>query len=401
MNDRALIYDCFSGISGDMHIGAMLDLGVPEELLRTELGRLPIAEEFELEVARGDKLGIVGTQATIRIKKKSKKHRHLADITQIIKNSGYPPAVQDRALGIFGHVAVAEAKIHGVSIDDVHFHEVGAVDSVADIVAAAICLEHLGIKEAFVTTVELGGGMVRCEHGLLPVPAPATSEILKGLPCKLGGVDSEATTPTGAAILKHVVTGSKPPVGFCPEAIGYGLGQKDFAIPNVLRVMLVNRANVKPGLEYINSHVLEIQCNIDDMSPEAFEPLLETLFERGAKEVFQTPVVMKKSRPGIKLTVLCEEDQKDEMLATIFGHSSTIGVRTHAVERFMLPREILNVMTSFGEVGVKRVTLPGGVRRWKLEHDTVADCARQQGTGYLSMYRKLEREVAQQLDRDE
>lgn len=398
MTDNVLVYDCFSGISGDMHIGAMLDIGVPEPYLRGELERLEMADEFELIVERATKLGISGTLATIRLAKPSHHHRHLHDIERIIDTAGFSPAVRDRAIAIFRHIAIAEAHVHGTSIDQVHFHEVGATDSIADIVAAAICLDYLKIDEAYCMTLELGGGMVRCEHGLMPVPAPATAEILKDVACRYGGVDQEATTPTGAAILKHAVERFEAPKDFQANRVGYGLGQKDFALPNVVRVMLgTKRAATEHGF-YRQEQNLQIECNIDDMSPEAFQPLLDALFAGGARDVFLTPIIMKKSRPGTRLTLLCDSAQRDELLAIVFKQSTSIGVRTSLVEKFMLPRETRSVSTSLGNVDVKLVQLEDGVSRWKLEHDQVVAVADAARIDYLSARAKLEAEVAELLD---
>lgn len=400
MSETALLYDCFSGISGDMHLGAMLDLGVPEAWLRAELGRLEMAHEFELEVTRGSKHGISGTLATVRLLQRPHHHRHLADITSIIRRAGYPAEVERRALDIFQHIADAEAKIHDTSPDEVHFHEVGATDSIADVVAAALCLESLDVDRVFAGPVEVGGGMVRCAHGLMPVPAPATAEILKGVPCRYGGVGSEATTPTGAAILRHAVSEFRIPPGFTAERIGYGVGQKDFEIPNVLRVLL-GAVTAPEETFYETESNLEIQCNIDDMPAEAFEPLLGRLFAAGAKDVFFTPIVMKKSRPGIRVSVLCDPEIESALLGVIFGHSSTIGVRVHEVQKRMLPRESLMVDTRLGRVAVKRVLLPGGGSRWKLEHDAVAAIAEAHGRDYLGTRRILERDVSERLGENE
>jgi hypothetical protein len=248
--------------------------------------------------------------------------------------------------------------------------------------------------------VEVGGGMVRCAHGLMPVPAPATAEILKGIPCRYGGVDSEATTPTGAAILRHAVSEFRIPPGFSAQRIGYGLGQKDFAIPNVLRVLL---GRVAAPLEtfYETESNLEIQCNIDDMPAEAFEPLLGHLFAAGAKDVFITPIVMKKSRPGARVSILCDPALGTALLEVVFNHSSTIGVRVHEVQKLMLPRESLQVETRLGPVPVKRVRLPDGRTRWKLEHDAVAAIAEAQGRDYLGTRRVLERDVSERLGESE
>ncbi|MCZ6890369.1 MAG: nickel pincer cofactor biosynthesis protein LarC, partial [Gammaproteobacteria bacterium] len=269
MTSTALLYDCFSGICGDMHIGAMVDLGVPVEWLSAELGKLELAGEFTLRVAQADKMGITGTQATVDVDPSvAKPARRLTDIKQIISTADYPPEVERLAIRIFEEIGVAEAKIHGTTVEQIHFHEVGATDSIVDIVAAAICLNYLNVETILCGTVEVGGGMVKCAHGILPVPAPATAEILLGVPLHYGRVDSEATTPTGAAILKSVVDEFAIPDGFVANKIGYGIGRKDFEIPNVLRVVLGEVPAAASDRIEKETNVL-IECNIDDMSPEA------------------------------------------------------------------------------------------------------------------------------------
>ena len=399
MHDHTLVYDCFSGISGDMHIGAMLDLGVPLNYLRVELARLPVADEFQLLAEPDTRQGLHGTRASVRLGQAVRHHRGLPEIRAIIQAAGYAPAVCERALGIFQLLAEAEARVHDIPVDAVHFHEVGATDAIVDIVAAALCLEYLGVTRAFCTMLELGGGTVRCEHGLLPVPAPATAEILRGVPCREGGVDQEATTPTGAAILRHTVEQFGPPPVFSASRIGHGIGQKHFPIPNVLRLRL-GRLEDTTGEDYRIEHGLEIQCNIDDMSPEAFQPLLAALFSAGARDAFLSPVLMKKSRPGSLLTVLGAPDRRDALLEILFRESTTIGVRVHEVRKFMLPRRMLSVSTSLGEVSVKIVRLPGGGERWKLEHDQVQALAGRHGKSYLAVRAQLCHEVARALGED-
>jgi uncharacterized protein (TIGR00299 family) protein len=399
--DSVLVYDCFSGISGDMHIGAMLDIGVPFDYLAGELAKLSIAEEFELIAERDTKMGISGTRATIRLKQTPHCHRHLTDIKDIVQTAGYADPICARALDIFQHLAAAEAKIHNTSIAEVHFHEVGATDSIADIVAAALCLEYLQVDRVFCSALELGGGMVQCAHGHMPVPAPATIEILKGVCCRYGGIQQETITPTGAAILKHAVHQFSAPKEFITSHIGYGLGHKDFAIPNVLRVQLGHLDIPMRSSCYEIDHNREIQCNIDDMSPEAFQPLLDLLFEAGAKDVFLTPIVMKKSRPGTKLTILATPAQTDPLLQILFRHSTTIGVRIHDVEKMMLPREVRRVQTRLGEVSVKIVQLPHGGKRWKLEHEEVLTLATRHNRSYLEVRDQLNREIACLMGNDE
>ena len=381
-----------------MHIGAMLDLGVEEAWLKRELDRLPMAEEFELEVQRDARHGISGTRASVRLKDSPGHHRHLPDIERIIQAAGYPDRITALSLGIFGHVARAEAKIHDKPINEVHFHEVGATDSIVDIVAAALCFDALEVEHVYCASLELGGGMVRCAHGLMPVPAPATAEILTGVPCRYGGIDQEATTPTGAAILREVVQTFAAPQGFSAERVGYGVGQKDFEIPNVLRVMLGSLAvqtDVPDRLLYEANH--EIHCNIDDMPAEAFQPLLDQLLAAGALDVYLTPIIMKKARPATKVSVLCAPERTAEMQAILFENSTTIGVRVVEVSKRMLPRETLTVETSLGPVSIKTVELSDGTRRWKLEHDEVASLAGQAGLSYLAASRQLNAEVSAQL----
>ena len=392
----ALLYDCFSGISGDMHIGAMAALGVPEDYLQGELAKLRLASEFELVLAPGRKMGITGVQATVHLAEDAPRpHRRLAHIVEIIQDAGYPQAVEKRATAIFRALAEAEAGIHGIGVDEVHFHEVGATDAIVDIVAAALGLEWLGIERAWSRTVEVGGGMVRCAHGLMPVPAPATAALLEGAPCSYGRVEAETTTPTGAAILRGSVDVFGEPERFTSARIGYGIGQKDFSIPNVLRVLLgTAETGEEAGASYETETNVEIDCNVDDMSPEAFQPLIEGLFEAGARDVMVTPGLMKKSRPAHRVSVLAHPDDLPAVVDRLVRDSTTIGVRFRDVRKWMLPRESVTVPTSIGDVRVKVATLPDGRRRWKAEHDDVLRLARERGEDYLAARDAAEREIA-------
>jgi uncharacterized protein (TIGR00299 family) protein len=280
----------------------------------------------------------------------------------------------------------------------VHFHEVGATDSIVDIVGAAIGLEFLDVDTVLCNEVELGGGMVTCAHGVFPVPAPATAEILKDVPCRYGGVDSEATTPTGAAILKANVDRFGPPDGFVSERIGYGIGQKDFDIPNVLRVMLGTVSKHTGG--YLTETNIEVSANIDDMSPEAFQPLMDRLFECGAKDVFFTPILMKKSRPATKVTVLADPGRMGDVTRALVMGSTTLGVRVHQVTKHMLPREARTVRTSFGEVRVKVATRPDGTVSWKVEHDDLVELAARHDRDYLPLKAAIDAEVRAHLEVD-
>ncbi len=390
---KTLYYECFAGISGDMHLGALMDVGVPLEHLRAELAKLELADEFQLVAAKDAKLGIGGTKATVRLAENvDKPARHLATIKGIVERAGYAPPVTEAAFAMFQSIAEAEAKIHGKEVEQIHFHEVGATDSIVDVVGAAIGLDYLAADAVRCSEVEVGGGMVRCEHGLLPVPAPATAELLKGVPCRYGGVDGEATTPTGAAILKVAVDEFAPPPSFRPTAIGYGVGEKDFARPNVLRLTL---GETDRGFAAETNLLLE--CNIDDMPAEAFAPLMDALFAKGARDVFLTPIVMKKSRPGTKVSALTDETALDAVLDELFAASTTIGARLHAVSKRMLQRRERTVATAFGDVRVKIATLPDGGIRWKSEHDDVAAIASRQGRDYLSTKAAVDRDVERTL----
>ena len=392
----SLLYDCFSGISGDMHIGVMADLGVPEDYLQGALAKLRLASEFELVLAPARKMGITGTQATVRLDAAAPRpHRRLAHIVEIIEAARYPSPVETRAVAIFQALAEAEAGIHGIGIEEVHFHEVGATDAIVDIVAAALGLHWLGVERCWARPVEVGGGMVRCAHGLMPVPAPATAALLEGAPCTYGRVEAETTTPTGAAILKGTVETFAEPECFTATRVGYGIGQKDFAIPNVLRVMLGTAdAGADVTTPYETETNVEIDCNVDDMSPEAFGPLIEGLFEAGAKDVMVTPGLMKKSRPAHRVSVLAHPDDLPAVVERLVRDSTTIGVRFREVRKWMLPRETVTVPTSLGDVRVKVATLPDGRRRWKAEHDDVLRLARARGEDYLACKDAAAREIA-------
>lgn len=422
---RALLYDCASGISGDMNLGALVDLGVPQEYLLHELARLQLGEEFTLTFARAEKQGITGRRATVTLAGRGKKenrgagtpgehphhhqgevahthqggehaHRHYRDIKEIIKASPFKSSIKTTTQRIFDVIAEAEAHVHGIAADAVVFHEVGAVDSIVDIFGAAICLDYLAVDRVFSGPVELGSGFVQCAHGRLAVPAPATLEILTGVPCLTGGVEGEATTPTGAAILK--ATAHKFSRGFAitPERVGYGIGHRDFTIPNVLRVVMGEvREPVALTPYWVEHTSVEIAANIDDMPPECYEPLIERLFSAGASDVFLTPITMKKSRLAHMISVLAQEHLADSLTQILFEESTTIGLRLHAVGKRMLSRTSVTVPTSFGDVQVKVVQGSGGTRRWKVEYEDVKRLTSKSSLSYLSMHRRINDEVAE------
>jgi uncharacterized protein (TIGR00299 family) protein len=375
---KILYYDCFAGISGDMNLGALVDLGVDPEYLEKELGLLNI-EGFFLEVKRDMRKGISGIKVTVVIEnQENEKHRHLRHIEELINKSSLSETIKQKSLAIFDKVAVAEAKVHNISKEKVHFHEVGALDSIADIVGAAICQEYLGVDEIWSSPVQLGGGFVKCAHGLMPVPAPATAEIVESMPVRTGLVDYEATTPTGAAILAATVDRFSPEVNLTVLKTGYGIGQKDGEIPNVLRVYLAEgEAKGAEDLETETAYMLE--CNIDDMNPEWYTHVSKLLFEAGVAEVFTTPVVMKKSRPGNLLSVLCSREKLPDVKDLLFIETSSIGLREYSVQKHMLRREIFTVRTKYGEVEVKRSFYKGRIVNEKPEFDSCSRLASEAG----------------------
>jgi uncharacterized protein (TIGR00299 family) protein len=362
---KILYYDCFSGISGDMNLGAMLDLGIDKAYLIDELNKLNL-EGWELIVQKDQRHGITGTKVTVRQTRHEHAHRHLSDIEKIINDSSLDSSTKELSMRIFMKIAAAEASVHGISVEKVHFHEVGAIDSIIDVVGAAICFNALKVDGVHVAPVELGSGFVKCDHGKLPVPAPATAEIIKGIPVKKGGVDFEATTPTGAAILAALVTDLSSVVSIRIEKTAYGVGQKEHHdVPNLLRVFL---GETIPGSQ--SGHdALHLECNIDDMNPEFFGYISDRLFSAGASDVFYSNIIMKKGRPGIVLNVLCETELAESVKNIIFTETTSLGVRTLPFRKDTLIRKIETIQTIYGDVTVKRSFYKGKEVSYKPEYE--------------------------------
>jgi len=366
-----LYYDCFAGISGDMNLAAMLELGVPSSHLISELKKLNIGG-YELDITSSMKMGISGTRVNVKLieedshnDNKHHSHRTYKHIKKIIEDSTLTDEVKKTGIKIFEKVAIAEAKIHNKNIDDIHFHEVGAVDSIIDIVGAAICYHYLNPKQILCSTVELGSGFVQCAHGNFPVPAPATAEILKDIPVKLGTVQVEATTPTGAAILATLVDQFTDKPLLKIQKTAYGVGHRDMDIPNVLRVH--NCGSYKSSNNYEQAIMME--CNIDDMPSEQFDYLIDRLLEKGAMDVFLTPVIMKKSRPATKVSVLCSKYNLEVLQDILFRESTTLGIRSYNVEKSMLTREIKTITTKYGEIDVKLAFYNDEILKSKAEYE--------------------------------
>ena len=375
---RILYYDCFAGISGDMNLGAMIDLGVDPDYLIAELQKLNI-EGFHLEIQKDIRRGISGTKATVVIENpENEKHRHLRHVEELVNQSSLSPEVKILSLKIFDLIAVAEGKVHNIDKQRVHFHEVGALDSIADIVGAAICLDYLKVDKVMSAPIQLGGGMVKCAHGLMPVPAPATTEIVQNVPVKTGLVQHEATTPTGAAILVATVDEFSERIDFQIDKIAYGIGQRDVSeVPNVLRVYLSETSDNADNTSQKEACMLE--CNIDDMNPEWYDHLFGKLFEAGASDVFLTPIIMKKSRPANMLSVLCSKNRAPEMKAIIFNNSTTIGVREYPVTKTVLERQEKEIETELGKVRVKCSYFQGKEIRFKPEFEDLKKLATEHG----------------------
>jgi uncharacterized protein (TIGR00299 family) protein len=345
------LFDIITGISGDMTIGALLDAGADFNYLKQEIAKLNLSG-FELTLGNKMRNHINASKFDVVIHQQPHYHMHLKDINNIIDNSLLSEFVKYNSKKIFETVGIAEAKIHNISVEKIHFHEVGAIDSIVDIVGTCICLENLQIEKIYSTPVKLGKGLINTQHGVMPNPAPATLEILKDYPVEFTNINFELTTPTGAAIIKTLSSGTydNESMGNIKiKKIGFGSGTFDIKeSPNLLRVIICDTKN-----ELQKEQLLQIETNIDDMNPQVYPFVMEKLFEAGAKDVFYHEVVMKKGRPGILLSVLTEESKLEKIVNIIYRETTTIGLRIFKVGRNKLEREIKEFDTSFGKVKAK------------------------------------------------
>lgn len=382
---RTAYFDLVSGISGDMTVAALLDLGLPRRRLQEELGKLA-GVDFRIRVGRKTVNGIRAVRFQV-LPGKGQPRRSWRDIRGLIEASGLSEEVKARGLAIFSKLAEAEGKIHGVTPEEVHFHEVGAVDSIVDIVAAAIGTCFLGIDDFACSTVPLGRGLTRSLHGVLPVPAPATLELLKGFPVQGADIGAENVTPTGAAILSALVTRKGGAPAMRVEGTGYGAGTLEFADrPNVLRIVLGESASALG-----HERMLVMETQIDDMNPELYDYVLERLFAAGARDVTLSPVQMKKNRPGTLLRVVAEPEQRDELAGIVLGETSTLGVRCYPVDRLVLPRKTLKLKTRFGALTVKVAEEPGGGKRATPEYDEARKIAASRKVPLKAVYDEVTR----------
>jgi len=366
---RMMYVDCFAGIAGDMFLASLLDMTDSFEHLKKELTGVPLSG-YSLNLFRDKRAGISGLRFNV-ISNDGHSHRHLADIKEMILASSLSDEVKDMTIKTFTLLAEAEGKVHGEPADHIHFHEVGAVDSIIDITGAMIMLEHLGWPEVIFSPLNVGSGTVKCAHGILPVPAPATAELLMGLPVYSAGDPMERVTPTGAVLVKSL--GGKTFTGM-PQgkilSIGIGLGSRDGTLPNILRTTMLEK-----NYALLNDRGVELSANIDDMLPQDLSYLMEKLFDAGALDVWFENIQMKKNRPAVKVCTLSHEDVADHLQETILRESSSLGVRKIYVERSMLERCTDILETSLGSVRMKSAVMDGKVIKEMPEFDDIKKIA--------------------------
>ena len=382
---KILYYDASSGISGDMNLAALVGLGVDFGYLCSELEKLNLSGEFRLEQKNVVKNGIAATKIDVVLLKSQPHARSYTDIKEILASSNLSEICKKKAVAIFHVIAQAEAKVHKVSIDEVHFHEVGAVDSIVDVVGAAICFEYLsknfGITRVVSSKIELGGGVAKCDHGTLNIPAPAVCEILKGVPVSLGRANFEMTTPTGAAILKACVDEFVSDINFKIEKVAYGAGEKN--APNFANAI---RAMICEVDESQNLVQKMISTNIDDMDAESFAFACEILRENGALDVFSHSIYMKKGRIGFELNVLCHNEDAKKIKELIFTHTTAIGVREIDVVKTELKRKFVSVCTKFGDI---RLKISGDDEKAKPEFDECKSAALAHKTSIFQVKKEI------------
>jgi uncharacterized protein (TIGR00299 family) protein len=373
--------DCFSGISGDMFIGALIDAGLPLEELRKVFQSLPL-EGYSLEATREERNLLFGTRFKVKVTGDPQPHRRFSDIRDLIRAGNLSPSVRDKSIAIFESIAVEEGKIHGCSAEEVHFHEVGAIDSIVDIVGSVLGMEYLGIGTACASSLPLGSGFVETAHGRIPLPAPATVALLRGIPVHDSGLKEELVTPTGAALVKGLVHsfGSLPPMVI--EKVAYGVGSRNLADrPNLLRI-LIGQAQGGANEET----VVILEANLDDTNPEWLGFLMERLFEAGALDVVFSPGYMKKNRPAVLVHVMGKPHQKDQLMDLLFSESTTLGVRFHFTQRRILERSSVEMDSPWGRMKVKKVFRPDGSFHLLPEFEECRRIAKEKGLPMKDVY---------------
>ena len=377
---RAAYLDCFSGISGNMFLGALVDAGLPEAVLRDAIAKIDL-KGFSIKIKPVDKWGIRATHLDVDLTSKHH-HRGLADILKLIRAAELPDAVKDKACLVFERLGKAEAKVHGMPLDKVHFHEVGAVDAIIDIVGTVFGFHYLGVERIYCSPLRVGRGFVKAAHGIMPIPAPATAELLHGIPWYPGDIDKELVTPTGAALVAELCSGfGDRPSGFLAEKTAYGAGTWDLVIPNVMRLSLGSLPEQKNSDE-----MWLLEANVDDSTPEVIAYAIDKLLAAGALDAWITPIIMKKGRPAFLLSALCMETNKIAVEDVVFAETSSIGVRWQQVRRTVADRSMVAVQTEWGTVGVKVAERDGQVINVAPEFGDCRHLAEQSGAPLKKIY---------------
>lgn len=381
---KALVIDPFSGASGDMFLGAFVDMGVPLAVLEDALARIPALARVKMAEEKVTRGAFTATQITVDMPDEHA-HRSLSIIRDLIGETDLDESIKQGAVDTFTRLAKAEAKVHGRDIEDIHFHEVGALDAIADIVGTHAALHHLGLGDAFARPTSVGSGTTTMAHGDMPLPAPATLELLAGFPVSFVDAGEELTTPTGAALIASIAQPLGSGTLVVPERIGYGAGARDSAgVPNVLRVLLA-------AVDHSRGHVCIVTSTLDDMNPELYGYVMEQLFDTGALEVYFNPVMMKKNRPGVEVTLISEERDVYTLANLLMANTTTIGVRIHREERIELPRRKDTVETAYGVIEVKIATRPDGKELVSPEFESCKRAAREAGASLLDVYEAARR----------
>lgn len=365
-------FDCFSGASGDMIQASLIDTGLELDKLKHELAKLHLTD-YDVQVQRVTRKGITGSHVIVSVGDSHQHHeeRSLKDIQGIIERSDLQESVKVETMRVFTRLAEAEAKVHDIGLEDVHFHEVGAMDAIIDVVGSVAALAAMGIEKVYCSPLNLGGGYVKCAHGILPVPAPASAELVKGKPVYSRGAEGELLTPTGAAILTTLASHFGPIPPMTVDEIGYGAGTSDFSIPNLLRVMIGQHS--PQATEYATEQVAVVETNIDDMNPQIYDYLIQRILEKGALDVFLVPMQMKKNRPGTLLTIICSPDEVQDFSDFLMRETTSLGVRWRIDNRIKTDRHIREMETKYGPVRFKVATIAGKIVNVTAEYE---DCKR-------------------------
>ncbi|MDR3585748.1 MAG: nickel pincer cofactor biosynthesis protein LarC [Desulfosporosinus sp.] len=402
---RIAYFHCFAGISGDMTLGALVDAGLDWEQLKSDLAKLPLTG-YQLQMEKVIKQGISGTKVHV-LTEEDHVHRHLRNVQEIISNSTLPEVVKEKSIQVFTRLAEAEAKVHQTTIERIHFHEVGAMDAIIDIVGSVIGLWRLGIEEVYASPVHTGTGFTECAHGIMPVPAPATMELLQGVSIYSRDIEKELVTPTGAAIITAYCTnfGSMPPMRV--DNIGYGAGEHDLVIPNLLRLTIGEKVDQVCSDGHIRyggkgdvhqGQALMMEANIDDMNPEFYDYLINKFLKAGAMDVFLRKIQMKKNRPAIVLSLLIHTHQLETFYQQIFAETTSIGVRVYPVTKYMLPYEIRTVQTKLGQAKVKVARYQDSLRNVAPEYEDCRKLAEEQQIPLKEVYDIIKYEAHLQLE---